>query len=245
MNEQTCTTCKVLKKTNKFPKGRKQCILCLNTYKANWYLTHRHLKNSDGSKLKHAPKHDLINKKFGKLKVIKFSGIKNQSSEVKSRLSFFLCKCDCGKEKEIAGIFLRSGNTKSCGCLIHDKLRDKHPNWTGYKGISGSCWNRIQKNSKRSSRKNRRDFEFLITKKYIWDLYQKQNGKCALSGIDIVLDVGSQTKSQTASLDRIDSNKGYIEGNVQWVHKDINSMKMDYSETYFIEMCKFVVNNKT
>lgn len=39
-------------------------------------------------------------------------------------------------------------------------------------------------------------------------------------------------------LDRIDSSKGYIEGNVQWVHKDVNMMKQNYSQKYFIEMCK-------
>jgi len=29
------------------------------------------------------------------------------------------CVCDCGGEKIIAGSSLRSGNTKSCGCLVH------------------------------------------------------------------------------------------------------------------------------
>ena len=44
----------------------------------------------------------------------------------------------------------------------------------------------------------------------------------------------------TMSLDRIDNNKGYIEENVQWVHKDINMMKRIYSQDYFIYMCKLV-----
>jgi hypothetical protein len=42
----------------------------------------------------------------------------------------------------------------------------------------------------------------------------------------------------TASLDRIDSSKGYIEGNVQWIHKHINKMKNNFNESYFIEICK-------
>ena len=41
----------------------------------------------------------------------------------------------------------------------------------------------------------------------------------------------------TASLDRIDSKKGYIEGNIQWVHKDINRMKWAFNEDYFIKLC--------
>jgi len=84
----------------------------------------------------------------------------------------------------------------------------------------------------------RRNLKFEIDKEYVWELFENQNGKCALSGIDIVLDVGSRKREQTASLDRIDSSKGYIKGNVQWVHKDVNSMKMDYTEDYFIDMCK-------
>ena len=41
----------------------------------------------------------------------------------------------------------------------------------------------------------------------------------------------------TASLDRIDQNKGYEIGNVQWVHKDVNLMKMYLDEKYFIGLC--------
>ena len=47
----------------------------------------------------------------------------------------------------------------------------------------------------------------------------------------------------TASLDRIDSLKGYTEDNVQWVHKHINFMKGSLSENKFIEYCKLIVKN--
>ena len=44
------------------------------------------------------------------------------------------------------------------------------------------------------------------------------------------------------SLDRVDSSKGYIEGNVQWVHKMVNMSKQQYTQEEFIEMCTAVVN---
>jgi hypothetical protein len=44
----------------------------------------------------------------------------------------------------------------------------------------------------------------------------------------------------TASLDRIDSLVGYIKGNVQWVHKDVNVSKMDFDESYFRQLCAAV-----
>ena len=48
----------------------------------------------------------------------------------------------------------------------------------------------------------------------------------------------------TASLDRIDSKKGYIEGNVQWVHKNVNKMKMDLDEKEFFSIVKQVYEHK-
>ena len=44
----------------------------------------------------------------------------------------------------------------------------------------------------------------------------------------------------TASIDRIDSDKGYYIGNIHWVHKAINKIKWDYTEPYFIELCEAV-----
>lgn len=34
----------------------------------------------------------------------------------------YLCKCTCGNEIIVRGVYLRSGNTKSCGCLSKEKL---------------------------------------------------------------------------------------------------------------------------
>lgn len=54
---------------------------------------------------------DLAGKKFGKLTVIK------KSHKDKRGEWYWLCKCDCGNLKTVSGFKLRSGNTKSCGCL--------------------------------------------------------------------------------------------------------------------------------
>jgi hypothetical protein len=48
---------------------------------------------------------------------------------------------------------------------------------------------------------------------------------------------------QTASLDRIDNSQGYINGNIQWVHKIINRIKMDLNTSYFVELCKKVAQH--
>jgi len=46
--------------------------------------------------------------------------------------------------------------------------------------------------------------------------------------------------ASTASLDRIDSSKGYVRGNIQWVHIAINFMKHSLPEEEFIRWCCLV-----
>jgi len=48
----------------------------------------------------------------------------------------------------------------------------------------------------------------------------------------------------TASVDRIDSSIGYVMGNIQWVHKDINKMKSDFSQELFIAWCGLVASHQ-
>lgn len=109
-------------------------------------------------------------------------------------------------------------------------------NWSGYEEIPLTYWNSVLKN-KDSSAKKMKDFDLTI--EYIWDLFLKQNRKCAFSGVLLEF---TASKNITASLDRIDSSKGYTKNNVQWVHKDINKMKSNYSSQYFIEQCKLVAS---
>ena len=51
----------------------------------------------------------LIGQKFNYLEVIDGPIIKNKKT-------YWKCRCDCGKEKEIRSDGLKSGSTKSCGC---------------------------------------------------------------------------------------------------------------------------------
>lgn len=57
----------------------------------------------------------LIGGKFGRLLVVSDAG------RSPNRLKLYLCKCDCGKEVIVRANYLRSGHTKSCGCLQSEK----------------------------------------------------------------------------------------------------------------------------
>jgi len=42
-------------------------------------------------------------------------------------------------------------------------------------------------------------------------------------------------------MDRIDNDLGYTKENIQWVHKDVNAMKSNFKEKYFLKICKLIV----
>ncbi len=72
-------------------------------------------------------------------------------------------------------------------------------------------------------------------------ILEKQNHKCALSGLPI--SACDDLNKITASLDRIDNSKGYEPDNVQWVHKSINMMRGTLSIETFKKFCKEVTNH--
>lgn len=53
---------------------------------------------------------DLTGQRFGRLVVL-------CRAEGKNGRSYWLCRCDCGKDCVVQGQLLRNGHTKSCGCL--------------------------------------------------------------------------------------------------------------------------------
>lgn len=86
-----------------------------------------------------------------------------------------------------------------------------------------------------------RNLVFDITVNEVWELFLKQNKKCALTGWDI--EFNKNRYKNIASIDRIDSSIGYIKSNIQIVHKKINKFKMGYSVNELTEMCRGVANN--
>jgi hypothetical protein len=87
-----------------------------------------------------------------------------------------------------------------------------------------------------------RKISFDLTVEDVAKVLSKQNYKCALSGQDISFKA-QRGKIHLASIDRVDSSKGYFKNNIQIVHKDINMMKLDHSQEYFIEMCKKIAEH--
>ena len=76
-------------------------------------------------KRKSKPKLDISGKTFGKLLAVK------EAPSLKNR-TYWLCVCECGKEKVSLLCSLRSGKTRSCGCNYSTaNIKDKTGNRSG------------------------------------------------------------------------------------------------------------------
>lgn len=62
---------------------------------------------------------DLRGRRFGLLTVIE----KSDKRPNNDGWAHWECKCDCGKTTVVASGNLKSGNTRSCGCLKKGKKR--------------------------------------------------------------------------------------------------------------------------
>lgn len=175
---------------------------------------------------------DLVNQKFGKLLVLE------RLPSLKGGHARWKCLCDCGNTHETTSSQLRRKSIISCGCERH-LAGKRSKKWKGYGDISGSYWYLIIHRAKRFNR------EISITIEQAWNMFLTQNKKCYLTGLPLTFtnNYRNSKKEQTASLDRIDSSKGYTIDNVCWIHKDIQPMKMDLNLKDFISYCKLIVNN--
>jgi hypothetical protein len=130
--------------------------------------------------------------------------ILEQHSEKKA--VYFTVQCECGTIKKIRkdSIIGPRAETKSCGCLLkaHDWNRGQDPR--------SPLWSRAKYRAKQKGR------EFTITKEdiVIPDI-------CPLLG----------TPMKSPSLDRIDSSKGYVKGNVWVISNRANTLKNDATLT--------------
>ena len=174
----------------------------------------------------------VIGQKFGDWEVI------SKKTEKYQRWYKYHVRCKCGNESFVLASTLRKGKSTCCRSCGDEK------HYKGVGNLSSTFFSRILEGARV------RNIEVSITKEQILELLENQNYKCALSGMDLIMsktfskDRTDKASSTTASLDRIDSTKGYTIDNVQWVHKHVNKMKNKFDQDYFIELCQKIVQRR-
>lgn len=155
---------------------------------------------------------DITGQKYGRLTAIKSDG------KSKSGKTLWLCKCDCGNYTHVPIDNLKSGNTKSCGCLQKEngvnRGRDskKHgmthtPIYEAWRRIKDRCYNHKKDGYNRyGGRGIQVCDEWLgdngFNNFYHWAI---QNGY-----------------SEDLEIDRIDNDGNYCPENCRWVTKKVN-----------------------
>jgi hypothetical protein len=109
----------------------------------------------------------------------------------------------------------------------------------GYKRITGSYIGRLRKGALDRGLEATLLDGSLENLKYLDSIV---TDVCPFSGFALRFPSRSRDRMSTASLDRIDPAKGYIMGNVRWVHRDVNEMKWDLTDNEFMSLIKDIDN---
>jgi hypothetical protein len=141
----------------------------------------------------------------------------------------------CGKEQSYGRLdhykSAVKGDWKCKSCSNHTN------NFKGRVGPMPVTWFETKRKGGES-----RGYQWDLTPEFILQLYEDQEGVCALTGWPIGW--AEKGLTSTVSIDRIDSSEGYLKENVQLLHKDVNMAKQQYSQDYFVEMCKAVADKE-
>lgn len=138
---------------------------------------------------------DLSGQKFGKLTAISRVYLTNRYR------TKWLCICECGTEKTIYAQYLKSGHTKSCGCLVvkHGLYYEKaYKIWTG---IKSRCVNKKDAHYPNYGARGIAIFDEWLNN--------------PVSFIEYVSQLENYGKDKY-SLDRINNDGNYEPGNLRW-----------------------------
>lgn len=145
----------------------------------------------------------LQGRRFGRWTVLSRAGKTSQGEPT------WLCKCDCGTEREIAGACLRFERSRSCGCLRDLKSSERAVHGharTGLKSSLYSTWNGMKQrchNPNHDSYHNYGGRGVSVCARWRW------------SFAAFLKDVGLKPRAGL-TLDRIDNDGNYEPKNVRW-----------------------------
>lgn len=84
---------------------------------------------------------------------------------------------------------------------------------------------------------------FTITKEDLLAIWESQEGKCAVSGLDMTYELGEGRTYTNVSVDQIVPSKGYTIDNIQLVCMAVNQLKSDFSMDIILTLCSAIVEN--
>jgi hypothetical protein len=157
---------------------------------------------------------NLSGLRFSRLHVVS----KDQSRPLRDgrSRSTWLCVCDCGKTVIVTTSGLRSGQTKSCGCLRGKNLF-RH-------GLTGHYLQHLHQNMLRRCKTERRYSHVKVCDQ--WRSLESFRAS-------VLSEIGERPTANH-SLDRKDNLKGYEPGNIRWATRkeQANNMRTNHRVTF-------------
>lgn len=135
----------------------------------------------------------------------------------------------------------RDNHDGRCRKCKTKQANDRKKNLTEEQGLLKMLQTRFLAARDRSRRQN---LPFDITKEYLKELWDKQDGKCAISGIKMSFEQCKGRTPTNVSIDQINHKNGYIMGNVQLVCMAVNQMKSDMEMEDLYMFCNAIIENK-
>ena len=156
------------------------------------------------------------------------------------------CKT-CKQYKPLSNFYENSSNVKcrnyySNECKDCNSKRKKKSRIVSYDNDIEKFFTELLNGCKGRARRSKK-FNFDLTLEQVLDLYEKQNHKCALSGLEMTTIKGSGRLILNASIDRIDPGKDYSISNIRLVCNHVNMMRSNLSDEELLMFCKNIVEN--
>jgi len=92
-------------------------------------------------------------------------------------------------------------------------------------------------------RVKKRSDDYDITLEDLLNQWKKQKGLCVYSGVKLIHPINGGDNLTKASLDRIDSTKGYVKGNIQFISIACNHAKNSMSHEEMIVFCGIITKH--
>ena len=165
---------------------------------------------------------DETGSRFGRLTVIARRGSKSNGAAA------WLCRCDCNNETIIPGTSLRSGGTRSCGCLQREICGQNNT-----LSIGEAAFNLLHSSIQKSAKK--RNLIWTLTKKQVKNLSKQNCHYCGAEPQNRMRSPSGTGDYIYNGLDRVNNSKSYTIDNVVSCCKICNFAKNTMTTEQFKE----------
>lgn len=145
---------------------------------------------------------DLTGQRFGRLTVVGVHDIRNQQVR-------WLCRCDCGGEAIANSAHLRSGHTRSCGCIRREMTACLNQSHGMSRKPEYRVWTEMRR---RCSIPTHKDYKYYGARGIGVCPEWQQSFVAFYDHVSKLPHFGEAGRS----LDRINNNSNYEPGNVRW-----------------------------